>query len=504
MAEISSFFTPSRQSPIAILIFLIKFLRITVKQAWPLVISLAVGFRKVEFSEWFIYVGVIVIAILYIFFSIYSYLRFYYYLKEGEIVIKKGIFTRTTINLPFEKIQTIDFKQNLIQQIFGVVEFSIDSAGSKKQEVSLSAVPMELAEQLREYILEEKKNYITETEDISSTGEPIQKQESKLILRLSISDLLKVGITQNHIKSLGLILVFFFGLLDQVRKFTETNLDENKFDETVNIYFENTLITWIWLFSIVFLLVVPLLVSLGSTIFKYFDMQLILGSDGIKLKSGLLNKKQKSTTLRKIQTVSWGRNPLQKLLGLFTIKIYPASASTIKVKSILTIPGSKEEHVNQLLSSLSFTDKSQNLKEHRMSKLYYIRGFWIIGVMPSIIIGSVVFYFFHWNALYALIWPAFIFSESFVEYKKWRLFTNEHVLKVRYGLFGLHYKIIYWHKIQAVKLSQTPYQRRKNLANVTCYQAGHRVSLPYISLELARQIEKFSLYKIETDKVGWM
>ena len=124
--------------------------------------------------------------------------------------------------------------------------------------------------------------------------------------------------------------------------------------------------------------------------------------------------------------------------------------------------------------------------------------------MPTLIIAPVIFYFFAWFGLLTLLWPAFIFAEAYVEYQKWRLFTNEHVMRTQYGLFGIHHKIIYWHKIQAIKITQTPYQRRKNLANVTCYQAGHQMRIPYISIDLAHQIEQYGIYKIESDEVGWM
>ncbi|MGB3467189.1 MAG: PH domain-containing protein [Cyclobacteriaceae bacterium] len=503
--EENSFSEPSRQSPVAILIFLIKFVKMTVRQAIPIIISLIIGLRKIEFASWMVYIGAIVIAAIYIFFSIYSYLRFYYHIKDGEIIIKKGVFTRTTINLPFEKIQTIDFKQNLIQQIFGVVEFAIDSAGSSKKEVSLSAISSAHAEKLREYILSEKKNIAHEE---TASGEDTVERETippKLILRLTIPELLKVGITQNHIKSLGLIFVFFFGLLDQVRKLTEeADIGEDQLEETVNTYYEETMLMWIWLIMLVFVMVVPIFVSLFTTVFRYFDMQLLLGSDGIKLKSGLLNKKQRSTTLNKVQTISWGWNPLQKLLGLFTIKLYPATASAIKQKSILIIPGSREAQVDSLLDALHFTENSQDLKTHRMSSVYYVRWSVIVGVIPAIIIGSVLAYFHGWYALTTLLWPLFIFTESYVEYRKWRLYTNPHIIKLRYGLFGIHHKIIYWHKIQAITVSQSPYQYRKELATVTCYQAGHQINIPYISLELAKQIEQYALYKIETDQKGWM
>ncbi|MEL7147870.1 MAG: PH domain-containing protein, partial [Bacteroidota bacterium] len=208
----ADFFAPSRQSPIAILLFLLKFLKLTIRHAWPVVLYMVFSLRKVEFADWLVYVLFAVIGAAYVASSVLSYLRFRYQLKGGEIVITKGILTRTTVNLPFEKIQTIDFKQNVLQQLFGVVELAIDSAGSKKQEVSLTAVPIERAEALREYVLEEKKHYVDtqQEETISAQATP----QSKVILTLGVGDLLKVGITQNHIKSLGLIFVFFIGLFE--------------------------------------------------------------------------------------------------------------------------------------------------------------------------------------------------------------------------------------------------------------------------------------------------
>lgn len=504
MTLTADFFTPSRQSPIAMLLFLLKFLRITIRQAWPIVVSLVFSLRKVAFADWVIYVIFIAIGVLYVFFSVFSYLRFRYHLREGEIVITEGVITRTTVNLPFEKIQTIDFKQNVLQQLFGVVELAIDSAGSKKQEVSLTAIPIKRAEALREYVLEEKKSIIAEHQVEEETTQTTTSP-STVILNLSIGELLKVGITQNHIKSLGLILVFFFGIFEQFRRLTEeTELADEELQNTVGSYVESTVTTWLWVFSIAFILVIPLAVSLVTTVFTYFNMQLSLGSDGVKLVSGLLNKKQRSTTLNKIQSVGWGSNPLQKLLGLFTMKIYPAAATTVKLKNLLTIPGSRKEQIDKVLETLHFKEKSGGMREHRISPAYYQRALLIIGLVPTVIIAPFIFYFFTWYGLLTLLWPVFIYVEALVEYQKWRFYTNEHILQTRYGLFGIHHKVIYWHKIQAIKITQTPYQKRNNLANIVCYQAGHQMRIPYISLDIAQQIEQYAMYKIETDEVGWM
>jgi len=499
------FSQPARQAPAAIILFLIKFLKVTFRQAWPALIPLLVGTRKLDFSDWYVYAITIGIAVIYLFFSVFSYLRFYYHINGTEIVIKKGVLTRTVINLPFEKIQTIDFKQNILQQVFGVVEFAIDSAGSKKQEVSLTAIPIKHAEALRNHILEEKKQIVGESssDDISKDEIRIENDDRNLILKLSIPELIKVGITQNHFKSFGLMIAFGFWIFDQFRKVIEENdFGEEQLESTVTNYLDGTLI--IWTLVVLFLIIVPFVISLVSTIFRNFDLQLLLGNDGLKLKSGLFNKKQRSTTITKIQTTAWGYNPLQKLLGIFTIKIYPAASTLLRMKNILVVPGCKADHIDLLLETLGFSNKSQGMKSHKISPSYYKRSFWLVGFFPALIIISSSFWVWGYYSLFLVFWPIMIGAAGYFQYKKWRLLVNENVLKIQYGLFGLHHKIIYWHKIQAIKIQRTPFQNRNKLANVIIYQAGHQIKVPYLPIKIANQLQRYALYKIESDEEGWM
>ncbi len=502
MNENNPFSAPSRQSPAAIVLFLIKFLKITVRQAWPALIPLLVGTRKLDFSDWYVYALIIGVAAIYLFFSIFSYLRFYYHLNEGEIVIKKGVLTRTVVNLPFEKIQTIDFKQNILQQVFGVVEFAIDSAGSKKQEVSLTAIPLHQAEALRQFILDEKKQKATGQVEEAKSEEAISHEDS-LILKLHISDLFKVGITQNHFKSFGLMIAFSFWVMDQVRKITQENdFGEEEIEETVVNYANGTL--FFWLLFTLFLVFIPFVISLFSTVFRHFNMQLSLSKDGLKLTSGLFNKKQRSTTLNKVQATAWGHNPLQKLLQISTIKIYPASSASIRLKNILTIPGGKEKHVNILLENLGLGSKDAQFKTHQISEFYYKRTFWIVGIIPAFLATVVSFWNWSFYSLFFCLWPVLVGSTTYLQYKKWKILVNENILRIQFGLFGLHNKIIFWHKIQAVKISRTPFQNKYGLANITFYQAGHQIKVPYISIGLAEHLQSYALYKIESDQEGWM
>jgi len=53
-------------------------------------------------------------------------------------------------------------------------------------------------------------------------------------------------------------------------------------------------------------------------------------------------------------------------------------------------------------------------------------------------------------------------------------------------------------------VTQSWYQRRKYLASLKLYTAAGEMSIPFISLTEALDLERFILYRIETDKREWM
>ena len=60
------------------------------------------------------------------------------------------------------------------------------------------------------------------------------------------------------------------------------------------------------------------------------------------------------------------------------------------------------------------------------------------------------------------------------------------------------------HKVQAVKLRQSPYQKRNNLASLELFSAGRNFSVNYLNYDLALQLQNYILYKVENCKDNWM
>jgi len=149
-----------------------------------------------------------------------TFFRFYFSLDENSILIDKGVLKRTKVNIPFERIQTVNLQQNLLHQMFGVVSLEIDTAGANKSEMTIDALKKEDAEAIRQFILEEKKQILGQKDQVAGEIVHEEKEEEKggekTLLQLSFSDLLKIGLSQNHLKSMALLFAFAFSILNEI------------------------------------------------------------------------------------------------------------------------------------------------------------------------------------------------------------------------------------------------------------------------------------------------
>lgn len=78
------------------------------------------------------------------------------------------------------------------------------------------------------------------------------------------------------------------------------------------------------------------------------------------------------------------------------------------------------------------------------------------------------------------------------------------MLIIRGGLFGDKAETLPIIKLQNVEISQSPYQRRRELANVTIYTAAGSVTIPYIDYDKAIRLSDYLLFKTESSKKRWM
>ena len=498
-----SLFEPNRQSIFAIIFILLKFIKIFFRQFWPILIVLLLGNKSNSKGMYFLYFigGVTLISLIY---SLIAFFKYYFYIKDGNLIIEKGVITKTKTSVPFDRIQTVNFEQNFLQQLVGVVEVKIDTAGSKGNEFDMSALEKEKAEELREYILANKQ----ETTIINELGEEVIVKEEKqeLLMSLNPFDLLKVGISQNHLRTLGILFAFVMSFLDDMEEAFNVDLFD-KVEEYGSAYTSGLLYTAGVIFVILF---GTFIISLVGTVLRYFNLKFFKTHNGFKIIAGLLNRREQAAMNHKIQTINWKTNPIRRAFGMYTLNLKQAAATEIAAKQTVQIPGLYDEQLEIVKKEYYPTYDELAFTNHKMSKLFLFRALIYYSLLPTLITGVISFLSYKfpeefsfpiWAPLAILIFSAFAL---YFYWKNWRLKIDHDALQVHSGIIGKYDTLLKLFKVQNVELKQNIYQRRRNLASLQLHTASGNVNIPYIPLEKAEKIRDYILYKAEVSRERWM
>jgi len=493
---------PTRQSYVAILMIVYKLYRSLFRQLLPFIVIFLIGGKMSDKTEKITYF-IIAAALLGTVYGIVAFFKYYFHLEEDELVIQSGVFQKKKTNIPFERIQTIDFEQNILHQMFSVVALKIDTAGSSGNEFKFDAISREKAEALRELIFSKKssrsKSYAGDlTEEKIPYDEP---EVTEKVLSLGVLDLLKVGITENHIRSFGLILLFGFWILETLEDMNLGTEDIEKYIDAESVLVQGI----VYVVSLIlFFTILSFAISLIRTVLNYYNLSFLRTSKGFKLIAGLLNRREVAALDNKIQILQWSQNLLQKGLQLYEIKLKQASSIEVSAKKSIKVPGSYLEQVEAVKGYLF---KKQELvldAPHKISVHYFYRSALYLTLL-TILLATGFYYFGKYKQLTALVILYFFLLLSFyLSYKKKTYTYNDYVLKINGGTFGAGHNLMHLYKIQSIALDQNMYQRKRDLASLKIYTASGSMTIPYISLTMAEKIFDYMTYKVEKSRRKWM
>ncbi len=491
------FSIPIRQSKVAIAILIYKTFKIIVRQLWPVLLIFLIGRGGTEKNYLVIFISVVAIVSLVL--SIIGYFRFYFHIKGDELIVHKGVINRKVLNISFDRIQTVNFEQNLIQQVFNVVGLKVDTAGSAKDEFSFDALDRDMAVALRETILSAKKESVLEENSIT---EQSSEQEFSPILELGVLDLIKIGASQNHFKSFGLIMLFFFWIYDNLQ---DAGINAEEYTESYLPEMSQALATVV--IMAVILSVVSFLISLINTVFRYFDLKLLRGDRGFKIISGLFNRKEVAAMDHKIQMIQWGDNPLKRFFGMKDLQFKQASSVEVNSNKSIKVVGCYNEQIEEVKRHYFRSGAFDGLQGKGIDYRYLIRRIIFVGGIPALMLVTIAYFNIEqrWVLLgIAGLWLIWIILSSIVKFKKYRYDFNQWVMLVKKGMFGDYESLLKLIKVQNIKIQQTLYQKRNDLADIEFYTASGSATIPFIPHQDAKDIRDYILYKVETSKERWM
>ena len=437
------------------------------------------------------YLGYFIITMLFILFirALLEYLFFKIYLEDDRLMIRKGIFSKTMLTIPLQKIQGVHLQQKILNTITGTVGISIDTPGTEKAEVSIKALKQSEAEELRLILL---RNSISD--------DNTENNQSGILINLSLRDLLRLSLTVNHFRTLLIIAGFLISIWQQLEEITEMKAYD-KIDEMSTDLNPDPMVYVVWG---LFLFGFAMLVSGILTILRFYNLQVKTDPGGFTVKWGLIQTRQHIIPFRKIQMLQWQTNFIRRGLGIFQLEISSAGEGIFTKKERMLVPTMDRKQTHDIIQYYQPESPADHGEKAGIQKSFLLRKLWLICLPLIIVIISVSLYFQKLLWLSGLTLPVYLVIYFYVYRRNFRFWVSEKGIQVSESVWGKKYSLLNWEKLQLVRKRQTLYQRKAGYADVIFHTAAGALRIPYLKSEEADQLVDLAVYILEKEKKGWV
>lgn len=435
-------FEPKRLHPVAMLVKMVKSIKEIIAALIVLVVTNFGNFR------FLLIVGTAIGAVFIIILSILHWLKFTYRLEENEFRVEQGVFLKKKRYVPFERIQSINISAGIIQRLFGVVNLKIETAGGMGEaEIELSAISKEEADRIQR-IIKEQKNQIQEESAV-----PTDLQEGKLLYKINLKELLITAATSGGL-GVALSIVAFLSQFDEIIPYEK-------------IFEQLEWITHASLTVIVFVCLLGLLLawvlSFIGVLLKYGDFTIREESGQIIISRGILERKQFTIPIDRIQAIKISENLLRQPLGYAAVHIETAGGGDEKDIETVLFPLIRKSQLKEKIESILDVTIQQQLNPIPKRALYrlWLQDFFL----DLIVIVPLCLFLKPWGYLSLLLIPiSFILGYGQYKDSGWLINGNELTLSCR--LINKITVVLEKKRIQSLKIKQSYFQRRRKLVSV--------------------------------------
>lgn len=478
-----------RQSPAAIFILLGSIAVNLLKGMWPLLLVYIFKTEPNNDSGWILWALIGLSS-----FSVIGAIIGYWFKKfkiTGEtLVIETGWLKKKVLSIPLQHIQAVHLEQNVWQQAFKVAKVSIDSTGSGKVEAKLEALSIEKAEQLKHLLMEQAN--LGPSKVVEENG----NQERKYLL--SFPDLVKLGLTANHLEAFFILFALSLNILGEVKQiFGEEDYLGSYAQELMG---QTIIFVWVLVLGVA---IISILFSFFRTLLRFYNFELIDRDRRWIISYGLLERSKKIIPLEKIQILSWSSNWLRRKLNFWTMQVQSVGQKENKKSNIL-IPITSLDQVVYLSQGYQPFHGLDYENANKIEPEYWIRKSLLKGLPITLLIMLVAYYWFSWLALGTVLLFFVLTWYYYQWYLHFRWQNNEEGIQILSGYLGIKFTLLSWKKIQQVHIRQSLYQDNHQLADVIFITAGGKVRLPYLSLPVAKSLVDYVLFDVERKEENWM
>ena len=489
------FSQPRRQSVKGLLLIFIQEGKRAVQLFWPVILPVLISKqsdKKLMVIGWIVLAGVVLTLIH----TILYFRKFRFHIEGDLFILRKGYLNRKMLTIPLDRIQNVNTNQSVLQQLLEVMSVEIDTAGSAKKELKIHALTKPVATQLALQL----SSHLAIQQDGNNNADPAPMSEEVQILKLSTRDLLRIGISQNHLRTAVILFLFGMQFFNRVQEYFEERAKE--YAEEAMLYLSQS--GWAILASLIlFFVLISFLYSMLRTLILFYDLRFMKLNESYRIVSGLLNRKNVLIPFRKIQQIDWETGPIKKLFGIYLVNIRQATSDLAVKTKLVEIPGCLTQHIEQLREDLFGSDQLSSKAIIPSNKVYFRRHWLYYGWLPAVLISPVLF--LDWKYIFPIVvWILFMFIISRLTQRKSYFQISEDQIRVSSGAISHKFKQMEFHKVQHVEFSQSIFLKKRRVASLRIGNASGFIRIPFIDEKIARTLHDYLLYYAETSGRFWM
>ncbi len=388
------------------------------------------------------------------------YNRFDYELTAGTFDVSSGVVSRRSREIPLERVQNVDVRENFLHRILGIAQLNLETAGGSVTEANLKYVGAAEARELQEEIRRRKRRQQTAEQGETEVDVEV---EGDVLYEISERELFLVSVFSIDLRLIAAVL-FIASLVppDRFEAVDDVMVPEVVALPALALAVAVAFVLW--------------LIGFVTTFTRFYDFRLTRRDDTLMYERGLFNRYSGSIPLNKVQTVSFQDNVLKRLFGYSTLAVDTAGYSpsqAAETGSEVAVPLAKFPRVLSLANEVEeFGDLDLRKPPKRARRRYVVRY--------SLVAAAVTLAFYAVNELYTPVrlWYlplAFLPLTPVAAHLKWRnrgYEEKDDYLVTRNGFWSRTAVIVPYYRVQNVMSSSTILQRRWWLATLTVDTAG--------------------------------
>jgi putative membrane protein len=395
--------------------------------------------------------GALVVAVLAAFWGFLSWRATTYEVVGGAFRLRQGVVQKNERTIPLDHVQSVDTVQGIIQRLFDVVEVRIETAGggASEPDASLAALARSDAGALRREIE-------------GSRREPVEAEEAvgpTILRKLGTRDLLLAGATSGQIGVALSLIAVASQLFDDI-------LSESFAQRLVETLAPRSVTT-----ALLYVFVLGLfawLLAIAGTVLAYSGFTLSRDGDFLYIRRGLLERREATIPLARIQAVRIGEGLLRQPFGLASLRVESAGYGEDAGVSTILFPLLPRKEVQGLLLEAApefAVAPPLNALPRRALRRYVFRSTVPVVILLAAagLVSLLAFGFVVWGlAALLLLLPAALYGWLRYRDAGWALEDDR--LVVRSRLLGRATAVAPRRRLQWRAVVRSPFQRRVRLA----------------------------------------